>query len=488
MNKEEVIAKIGSGLSDYTFYPESVRETSGSWFIIGKDSSKKYLFVVGDKNTCGSFGGELLDKPSVDDDRYIKKASLSYDNMLKLKGFFSGLEPVKCDKEASFGTGDRLGMVTAAHIRAFKGTNIFPVIAQQSVRELERTGRTWQDAMASAVWGYFESGSGMAFGSDADHVKDKQELKKAADTGFTMFTADPSDHIVEIASLSAQDIKAKYDELAGTEALEKKYLGKSLKLGGKDYTIDKDILVPAAVKFQRAIKDIAEMFSYINSYLDKPFDFEVSMDEIEEPVTPLEHYLIASELNSAGVKIDNLALRYPGRWEKAIDFMGDLEDLQRQLKIHAEIAKMFGVYRLSLHSGSEKLSTFAAFSGLNNGSCHIKTAGTSYLEAVRTVSEADPALFKDIYALSLEGFEKNKASYHLTTDASKLESIDEMEDDDLKKYLDIREPRQALHVAFGAVLTDSSLKQRLDKVLFDNEGLHYRNVEENIKNHLDHLK
>jgi tagaturonate epimerase len=36
------------------------------------------------------------------------------------------------------------------------------------------------------------------------------------------------------------------------------------------------------------------------------------------------------------------------------------------------------------------------------GTMHLKTAGTSYVEAVRVVARADPSLFREVVALARE--------------------------------------------------------------------------------------
>jgi len=487
LEKEEIIKRIGTSLNDHIIYSDSVKVTKDAAFLIGKNSNKKYLFFIGDKKVCSQFKGDFLNDYIIEGSKYVKRVTLTYDNMLKLRIFFPYINPIKCNKKSSFGTGDRLGLVTAAHIRAFEKKDIFPVLAQQSVRELNRTKRSWQDAMASAIWGYFESGSHISFGADADHIKEEVDLKEAADAGFTMFTIDPSDHILEPSSLSRQDIEKKYHDLKNRIQLEKKYMGKSLKLDGSEYKIDREILIPVAVKYGKALDRVKVLYSFLKSYVKRPFDFEVSIDEVEEPATLPEHYFIASELNDAGIEFDNLALRYPGRWEKAIDYMGELEDFERQLKAHIQIAKMFGGYKLSLHSGSDKYSTYKAFSGLNKGNYHIKTAGTSYLEALRTISETDYELFRNIFSLSLKSFEKDRNSYHLTTDVSKLKDINEVDDNNLIDYIDKAESRQILHVTFGSILTDGVLKERLYSKLFNNEVLHYKYVKDNIERHLNYL-
>jgi len=488
MKKKEILEKISAGLSDYIFYPDSIKVNNNAAFLIGKNSNNKYLFIVGDKKTCSRFMGDFLNNSIIEGSQYIiKRAPLTYDNMLKLRILFPYIKPVKCNKKASFGTGDRLGLVTAAHIKAFENTDVFPVLAQQSVRELSRTKRTWKDVMASAMWGYFESGSCIPFGADADHVKEREDLKEAVDAGFTMFTIDPSDHILELSSLLGRDLEYKYQNFKRKNSLEEKYLGISIKLGERKYYINEEVLMTAAVKYEKVIEKVIALYGFLKSYLKELFDFEISMDEIDEPVTPFEHYFVANELKEAGVMFNNLALRYPGRWEKAIDYMGSIKDLEVQLKAHVQISEIFGDYKLSLHSGSEKFSAYKTFSRVNNGNYHIKTSGTSYLEVLRAVVETDPELFRDIYTLSLESFEVDRSSYHLTTDTSKLKNINKVRDHNLKDYLNIPQSRQILHVAFGSILTNRTLKERLYRNLLCNESFHYRFVRENIRRHLDYL-
>lgn len=393
----------------YTLYPSSVALDSRVVFFIGKDSSAKYLFMLGDKKDTASFDGEVQKNVSFGNKEYVlKKAFLSYENLVKLKKIFPHLKPKTCHNSKSFGTGDRLGIVSAAHIKCFENKDIFPVLAQQSVRELKRTGRSWQDVINDATWGYFESGSRMPFGADADHVKETDDLKKSADCGFSMFTADPSDYIQEVLNLGRAEIEELYYRIENAPTLEKKYLGKKIKINKKRYHFDKDLLIPIVVKYSKAISHVIYLYEFLKKYKKYGFDFEVSMDEIADPVTPAEHIFIAKQLLDSGVDFKNLSLRFTGRWEKAIDYVGDLELFKSELKKHAEIAKYLGAYKLSLHSGSEKLSTYKAFFKLTEGNFHIKTAGTSYLEALRTIAKISPDLFRNIYIFSLECFEKDR--------------------------------------------------------------------------------
>ena len=489
-NKELITAgSLEALLKGYLIYSDSIISKDDSLFLIARDKKIKYLFIISDQGILDRFQGEILECSGLDQEgSKLKKCPLIWENLTELRQILPHLNPSVCKGKASFGAGDRLGIVTSAHIEGFGKRDIFPVLAQQSVRELDRTGRNWKDVMGSAIWGYVESGKKVAFGSDADHVKEENDLKSAADAGFTMFTVDPSDHIMDLSVLSRSDISSKYNGLDNKVSLENKYVDRIITLGNENIQIDKDRFVPIVVKYTNAIERVVSLYGFLKDYLKRPFDFEVSMDEIEEPVTSLEHYFISSELTSAGIKFNNLALRYPGRWEKAVDYMGDLDVFERQLAGHAQISNMFEGYKLSLHSGSEKFSTYKAFSRLNNGTFHIKTAGTSYLEALRVIAETDYDLFRQIFTYSFECFEEDRDSYHLTTDTSRLKGIDGMSDSRLKDYLDMRESRQVLHVTFGSILTaQMGFREKIYRKLFEDEKLHYRYVKENIDRHLDLL-
>jgi hypothetical protein len=72
----------------------------------------------------------------------------------------------------SFGFGDRLGFATPGHIAALRTTQqaIFPIFAQQSVRENARTGRTPQQVMDDAKRAVESAKWDAPWGADADHL------------------------------------------------------------------------------------------------------------------------------------------------------------------------------------------------------------------------------------------------------------------------------------------------------------------------------
>ena len=114
----------------------------------------------------------------------------------------------------------------------------------------------------------------------------------------------------------------------------------------------------------------------------------------------------------------SFAPRFVGQFEKGVEFIGDLDALQRDFEIHAAIARALGPYKLSLHSGSDKYSTYPLIAEATKGLVHLKTAGTSWAEALRVIAHHDPDLMREVLALALDSFEANRKSYHLSCDPS----------------------------------------------------------------------
>ena len=112
--------------------------------------------------------------------------------------------------------------------------------------------------------------------------------------------------------------------------------------------------------------------------------------------------------------------KFIGDFEKGVDYKGDLSALERSLADHAALARDLGPYKLSLHSGSDKLSLYPILARTTNGCFHVKTAGTSYLEALRVVARHDESLFRRVIDVARQHYDRDKATYHVTADISKL--------------------------------------------------------------------
>jgi len=480
----------------YKVYSSSIKSEKDNFFFMVRDDEKKHVVVLGDVSIGERFEGEFLAELKVGGKKLsVRLAHLNHHNLLLLRQFFPFLSPSFCGRRASFGTGDRLGIATPAHIQAFKGKNVFPILAQQSVREMARTGRNWQKVLDEAIWGCFEAGYKGPFGADADHVKKIADLKKAVDCGYTMFTVDPSEFVRdEVSNLSEEQKDELYRSLTERKQIERLYLSRSYCIAGQELEFDEESLREVALIYFKAIRHAVDCYKFLDDYKKDKFDFEVSVDETSIPTSPLAHIFIAQELQRNGVNFQNLALRFPGDWQKGIDYIGDVEKFAGELCLHAAIARMFGGYKLSLHSGSDKFSIYPSFSQGTGGLFHIKTAGTSYLQAINVIARKDPSLYRQIHHFALKNFEKDKASYHVTTDLSRIPNVDKLADDELESLLEEPDSRQLIHITYGSVLSAKDerggflFRDRIYKALFQNEDDHYEEVSSHIKKHLDLLE
>jgi hypothetical protein len=207
------------------------------------------------------------------------------------------------------------------------------------------------------------------------------------------------------------------------------------------------------------------------------FDFEMSVDETDSPTTPLEHFFIASELTRLGVKFTSLAPRFIGRFEKGVDYIGDVEALNVELAKHAAVTTHFGTYKLSLHSGSDKFSVYPLLANHWGKRIHVKTAGTSYLEALRVLAEYEPDLFLKIYSLGRERYETDMKTYHVS---ARLDLLPQS--DDLPALLDDFHAREVLHVTFGSALAKFGVE--LKAALAKHETIYYEHLQAHFEKHL----
>ena len=234
------------------------------------------------------------------------------------------------------------------------------------------------------------------------------------------------------------------------------------------------------VKYGKAIQHVVAMFRHLSELKDE-FDFEMSVDETDAPTTPLEHFFIASELTRAGVKFTSLAPRFIGHFEKGVDYIGDLRALDAELEKHAAVTAHFGTYKLSLHSGSDKLSVYPLLAKHWGERIHVKTAGTSYLEALRVMAKCESDLFLKIYALGCERYETDRKSYHVSAELSKLPKTD-----DLPALLDDFHAREVLHVSFGSALAQYGTE--LKAALVKHADMYFEGLKAHFEKHLSLLK
>jgi hypothetical protein len=381
---------------------------------------------------------------------------LSAANAQALRERLAWLRPRAFGLRGSFGFGDRLGIATPGHVRALRATGspLAPLLAQQSIRELDRSGRDARAVLDAATWDAFAEGWREGYGADADHLKTPADVDRCAPHGYTLYTIDPGDHVDSAAdSAGARALEAALAALPWERLRDRPGdLAARYAAGGG---LSPEDLARAAAKYGRAVAHVAEIYDHVRAVAPEGgFEVEVSVDETETPTTPAQHVYIATELRRLGVRWVSLAPRFVGRFEKGIDYIGEVDAFAADLAAHAAIAERLGPYKLSLHSGSDKLAIYPAFAAATRGRMHVKTSGTSYLEALRTVARDDPGFVRGVYAFARERFAEDRASYHVAVDLAAAPRADGLPDEAVPGLLDDDDARRILHVTFGSVLED----------------------------------
>ena len=488
-------------VTGWKVYPRSIAAADANIFFLGRQEGSKLLGCLFPQPSpvTDAFAGEVSSVQLGDRPLSFKRCPLSHANALALRQVLPYTAPMLGRLRKSAGCGDRLGLATPAHIRAVRGTGLFPFFAQQSMREMMRTGRTPENVMDDASWGVFQEGWRDGFGSDADHLKATEDIDLCAAAGFTLYTIDPGAHVDNAAHTDSTAVLQEkfaalpwYELETSASELRKSYVGREFTLEeGLKISLTEAQLWRAATKYGRAIAHTVRMYRHLAAKMgSRPFELEVSVDETETPTAPYEHFFVASELKRLGVRWVSLAPRYVGRFEKGVDYIGDLAAFEQDIRWHAAIARYCGPYKLSLHSGSDKFSVYPLLVKHTADLVHLKTAGTSYLEALRAIAGVDARLFREILSFAFERYHEDKASYHVSADLARVPRSEELADEQLAGVLDLFDGRQLLHVTFGSVLTARTasgahrFRDRLLAILDANEEAHYAAIKAHFDKHL----
>ncbi len=275
---------------------------------------------------------------------------------------------------------------------------------------------------------------------DADHINMSNVDKFIEASDF--YTIDLADFIGKQADKASVEAFVKQNS---------KYVG-SLAIPGieKPFEVTEKLLTEMADKYLYAAQEAGRIYRHIAEAKGADnFVPEVSMDEVNDPQTPIEMFFILSALASEKVPLQTIAPKFTGRFNKGVDYVGDIaqftKEFEEDILVIDFAVKEFGLpdnLKLSIHSGSDKFSIYPIMGRLikkYNKGIHVKTAGTTWLEEIIGLSLADEAalaLAKKIYADSLGRFDELCIPYAtvIDIDKTKLPSPEEVNTWDGKKF------------------------------------------------------
>lgn len=287
----------------------------------------------------------------------------------------------------SLGIGDRFGHQGKAQLQAIlnaaaAGVQVTPVW-NKSNREHSYIHSKPEDTRIEADAAVKALAYKGSFFVDADHINLSNVQGFISNSDF--FTLDVANKIGTPSSEA--DINAFVTSCS-------KYTG-TLNIPGisHPFKVDEALLKSIAGKFLAAIHEAGNIYRFIRTHKGAGnFVTEVSMDEVESPQTPVEMFFILKMISSQGVPAQTIAPKFTGRFNKGVDYVGDVSQFAREFEEDVLVIdyaiKEFGLpkdLKLSVHSGSDKFSIYPEIARIikkYDKGIHIKTAGTTWLEEV----------------------------------------------------------------------------------------------------------
>lgn len=293
----------------------------------------------------------------------------------------------------SFGTGDRFGLQGRAQLEAVlkakaAGADL-AIVWNKSMREHDIVGTTPADVRREADEAVGACGYGVEYHVDADHINLSNVEAFLEPSDF--FTIDVADFIGKRGA--ENDIAAFVTDFS-------RFRGELVIKGISDpLLVTEAHLATIAEKYLFAVQQAAAIYRHIARNKGKDtFITEVSMDETSEPQSPEELFFILGALAGEGVPIQTIAPKFTGRFNKGVDYQGDIPRFDREFNddvciIRRAVAE-FGLptdLKLSVHSGSDKFSIYPGIRraiAAHGAGVHVKTAGTTWLEELIGLAES----------------------------------------------------------------------------------------------------
>ena len=314
----------------------------------------------------------------------------------------------------SMGIGDRFSRQGKAQLQALvdaarEGIDVVPVW-NKSHREHTIIHSEPGDVRAEADNAVAALGWTGAYHVDADHIglKNVDLFIEASD----FFTLDVADFTGEAAA--AETIDAFVDRHSG--------LAGELDIPGIDdpVVVTREQIEAIARKYLLAVQEAGRIYRHIAAARsDGGFITEVSMDETDEPQTPVEMLFILAAIADEGIPAQTVAPKFTGRFNKGVDYVGDVaqfaKEFDQDLAVIAYAVREFGLpenLKLSVHSGSDKFSIYGPINEAihkHGAGLHLKTAGTTWLEELIGLALAGGeglAIAREVYREAIGRFDE----------------------------------------------------------------------------------
>ncbi|MCA6078699.1 tagaturonate epimerase family protein [Fulvivirga sedimenti] len=318
----------------------------------------------------------------------------------------------------SFGIGDRFGMQGSNQLKAFinlaeQGISVTPVW-NKSHREHSTVGTEPLSVMEEAKNAVHETDWKDPYHVDADHI-----------TLQTVYD------YLEHADFFTIDVAAQIGVHLGREEMDH-YLeffspfSGSMQIGGSvSCEVDDTMLRKLGNNYWKAAVEAGKIYSVISEVKGtNAFIAEISMDEVPQPQNPVDLFFILKMMELNGVRLQTIAPRFPGKFNKGIDYIGNPDEFETVFRQYLTVVKSAISHfklpenlKLSIHTGSDKFSLYPIMNRLikeQNMGIHVKTAGTTWLEEAIGLAESGgeaSEFIADIYSQAYHRIDELTANY-----------------------------------------------------------------------------
>jgi hypothetical protein len=326
-----------------------------------------------------------------------------------------------------------------------------------------------------------EAGFAVIPGAGVPVIRGPEELLRVNPETPSMLRVDPSELIITEAALLNEA-----EQADAQEALIEDQVFESLdwpsRYFNRDFPASGSALIVIGIKFGWAIEQAARIAA-VAAKRCPGVGLEIVLDA-SAAVTPQEHLFIGLELQRRGVRGFDLVLPWGGRWEPAVEWIGDGDEFESSFAVHSAIAREHGEWRLGFDHAEEKLAVLPMLSAQCGDRVHLNIDGLGWFAAMRILARHEPGLLRALLLVAQERFVFDKPNAELATTEDDIRTLPDVPDSELESvFVDDFRGRQLLRFTAVSLLNHEVHGPALRETIERNRRLHRDLLGEDARRH-----
>jgi hypothetical protein len=300
---------------------------------------------------------------------------------------------------------------------------------------------------------------------------------------------DPGDLIItEAPLLNESESDDAMEALVADQVFDSKdwpshYLNRDFPIGdGEVLCFDPSALIQAGIMFGWAIEQAARIVSRLRGASSEPARIEIILDA-PGTITPHQHLFAGLELRRRGIRTFDLILPWGGRWEPAVEWIGDAEAFGPNLALQHAIAEEHG-WRMSFDHVEQKLAVLPLLHSHCGATFHLNLDGLGWIEATRILARNEPALLRGLLVVAQDRFAFDKPNAEFATTEDDTRTLPDVPDSELERvFVDDFRGRQLLRFTAPSLLGHEVHGPAIRQSLERHRQLHEQLVQTEARRH-----